>query len=196
MISELILKCRSFRRFYQEIAIPESDLLEMVNNARLSASGRNMQSMKYIIVHTKQMCNELFPLLSWAGYIPNQGGTPKDGERPSAYLVMLNDNNLSSNYFWDHGIAAQNILLTAVEKGWGGVIIGAVNREKLRELWKIPAHLDVLQVIALGKPKETVVIEPMTSDGSVKYWRDENGIHHVPKRTLEDIIVHLPNADK
>lgn len=191
MISELIRKCRSYRRFYQEIPIPEQDLLEMINNARLSASGRNMQSLKYIIIQSADKCNELFPLLSWAGYIKDQGGVPNEGERPSAYLVMLNDTRLSTNYYWDHGIAAQSILLTAVEQGWGGVIIASVAREKLINAWDIPGYFEILQVIALGKPKETVVIDPLGPDSDIKYWRDANGVHHVPKRPLNELIVKL-----
>jgi nitroreductase len=190
MISELIRKCRSYRRFYQEISMNTADLREMVDNARLSASARNAQSLKYIISNNKNYNERIFPNLAWAGYLKDWSG-PIEGERPSAYIIMLNDTEISNNYFCDHGIAAQSILLTAVEKGFGGCIIAAIQREKLCEELKIPKRYEILQVIALGKPKETVVIDPLEENGDIKYWRDENQVHHVPKRNLKDIILEF-----
>jgi nitroreductase len=187
MVSELIRKNRSFRRFHQEVAVPEIDLREMVDNARLTASGRNAQTLRYVLSNTPDMNARIFPLLSWAGYLAGWGG-PKEGERPSAYVVILNDDMVSKTYFCDHGIVSLAILLTAVEKGYGGCIIASVNRDDLREVLNIPEQYSIVQVIALGKPAESVVIEPMV-DGDIKYWRDAQDVHHVPKRDLEDIII-------
>jgi nitroreductase len=186
MISELIRKNRSFRRFYQNEAISESDLREMADNARLTPSGRNAQTLRYMLSNTPEMNARIFPTLSWAGYLAGWGG-PKEGERPSAYIVILNDDTLSKTYFCDHGITSLAILLPAVEKGYGGCIIASVNRDVLRETLQIPEQYSIVQVIALGKPAETVVIEPMV-DGDIKYWRDEQSVHHVPKRSLDSII--------
>jgi len=186
MISELIRKNRSFRRFHQDVAIPESDLREMVDNARLTPSGRNAQTLRYLLSNTPEMNARIFPTLSWAGYLIGWGG-PKEGERPSAYIVILNDDTISKTYFCDHGIASLAILLTAVEKGYGGCIIASVKHDALREALNIPEQYSIVQVIALGKPAETVVIEPVI-DGDIKYWRDEQGVHHVPKRALDSII--------
>ena len=187
MISELIRKNRSFRRFHQEVAISEHELREMVDNARLTPSGRNAQTLRYMLSNTPEMNARIFPTTTWAGYLTGWRG-PKEGERPSAYIVILNDDTISKTYFCDHGIASLAILLTAVEKGYGGCIIAAVNRDALREALHIPEQYSVVQVIALGKPAETVLIEPMV-DGDVKYWRDTQEVHHVPKRSLEDIII-------
>jgi len=189
MISELIRQNRSIRRFHQDEAIPESDLLEMVDNARLTPSGRNAQTLRYVLSNTPEMNALIFPTLAWAGYLTGWGG-PKEGERPSAYIVILNDDTISKTYFCDHGIASLAILLTAVEKGYGGCIIASVKSDVLRETLQIPEKYSIVQVIALGKPAETVVIEPMT-DGDIKYWRDAQEVHHVPKRRLDDIIVKL-----
>jgi nitroreductase len=188
MLSELIKKCRSYRRFYQEETIVRDALLDMIDGARLSASARNAQSLKYIISNDAVTNALIYPSLAWAAYFKDWTG-PDEGERPSAYIIMLNDNEITNNYFCDHGIAVQSILLTAVEKGLGGCIIASVNREKLRKDLSIPEKCEIIQVIALGKPKETVVIEPMGSNGDIKYWRDENHVHHVPKRSLEDIVL-------
>ena len=187
MISELIRKNRSFRRFHQDEAISESDLRDMVNNARLTPSGRNAQTFRYVLSNTPEMNDRIFPSLAWAGYLTEWEG-PKEGERPAAYIVILNDDTISETYFCDHGIASLAILLTAVEKGYGGCIIASVKSDELRQTLQIPERYSIVQVIALGKPAETVVIEPMV-DGDFKYWRDEKQIHHVPKRSLEDIIV-------
>ena len=186
MISELIRKNRSFRRFHQDVAVPESDLREMVDNARLTSSGRNAQTLRYVLSNTADMNARIFPSLAWAGYLAGWGG-PKEGERPAAYIVILNDDRISKTYFCDHGIVSLAILLTAAEKGYGGCIIGSVRSDDLRQALHIPEDYSIVQVIALGRPAETVVIEPMI-DGDVKYWRDEQDIHHVPKRSLEDVI--------
>lgn len=188
MLNQLILKNRSYRRFFEEQIIPESILMQMIENARLSPSGRNIQSLKYILSNTKDMNEKIFPCLAWAGYLKDWPG-PIEGERPSAYIVMLNDTLLSTNYFWDHGIAVQSILLTAVEHGFGGCIIASVHKENIRIALNIPEQYDIIQVIALGKPKEEVVIDTLSPDGDIKYWRDENNVHHVPKRKLEDLIL-------
>lgn len=128
-------------------------------------------------------------LLGWAGYLTTWPG-PEEGERPSAYIVLLNDTLISGNYFCDDGIAMQSILLGATEAGYGGCIIHSVNRNKLRQLLNLSEQYDILYVVALGKPKETVVLEEM-QNGEIKYWRDEEQVHHVPKRALDEIILEV-----
>lgn len=188
MLKDLILKNRSYRRFYQDKAIDEEALIELVDLARLSPSARNAQPLKYILSNTPEMNNIVFKHLSWAGYLTQWKG-PVEGERPAAYVIMLNDTAVSSNFFSDNGIASQSILLGAVEKGYGGCIIGSVERLKLQRELKIPSQYKIVQVIALGVPKEEVVIEDLEKDH--KYWRDLKEVHHVPKRSLQDIIVKL-----
>lgn len=188
-LKELILKNRSFRRFYQDVTIPVETIKELIDLARISSSARNSQSIKYIISNTPEKNALIFPQLSWAGYLKDWNG-PVEGERPSAYLVMLSDTSITDNYFCDEGIFANNILLGATEKGLGGCIVGSVERLKLQQALKIPKHFKIIQVVALGKPKETVVLEE-AKDGNIKYYRDENGVHHVPKRPLDELIVDL-----
>jgi nitroreductase len=188
MIKDLILANRSFRRFIESDRIDESVLRELVDLARCSASAGNLQPLKYMVFNTPEKNDLVFPALAWAGYLKEWGG-PVEGERPSAYIVMLGDKRLSKNFDTDIGIFSQTMLLGAVEKGLGGCIVGSVNRPKVKELLNIADDYEILVVIALGKPKEQVVIEPMKKDGDIKYWNDAEGIHHVPKRSLEDLII-------
>lgn len=189
MIKELILKNRTYRRFYQEVKIDYSVLEELIDLARLSSSGANLQSLKYIISNEEEKNNIIFSHLKWAGYLTDWNG-PEEGEKPSAYIIVLGDTDISTNYFWDHGIACQSILLGACEKGLGGCMFGAVDREDLKNKLGIQSKYELLLVIALGKPKEKVVLEEL-ENGDIKYWRDENGVHHVPKRKLKDIILEI-----
>jgi len=188
MIRDLIRKNRSYRRFYQEVAIELKTLRELVDLARLSASAANIQPLKYILSCEPQRNALIFPHLAWAGYIKDWPG-PCEGERPAAYIIILGDTQISQSFGCDHGIAAQSILLGATEKGLGGCIIGTVQRQELRKDLDIPSRYEILLVVALGKPKETVVIETIESGEDIKYWRDSEGLHHVPKRALDDIIL-------
>lgn len=188
MLRDLVLENRSYRRFYQDEPVSTDTLRELVDLARLSASGSNLQPLKYIVSDDPVGNERIFPHLAWAGYLKDWPG-PAEGERPAAYIVILGDTHIRTSFGCDHGIAAQSILLGAVERGLGGCMIGSVAQKALREALDIPAHLDILLVIALGKPRETVVLEPVGPDGDIKYWRDADGVHHVPKRALEEIIV-------
>ncbi|MBU0510372.1 MAG: nitroreductase family protein [Chloroflexi bacterium] len=187
-LKDLILQNRSYRRFHQDHAIGHATLRELVDLARLSASASNLQPLKFILSSDPEINNLIFPHLGWAGYIKDWPG-PEDGERPSAYIIILGDKSIKADFGCDHGIAAQSILLGATEKGLGGCMIGSVQRAKLSRELGIPDHLHILLVIALGKPKETVLIEPLNPEGDIKYWRDDASIHHVPKRSLDELIV-------
>lgn len=188
MIRDLVLKSRSYRRFYQDTPISRETLVELVDLARLSPSARNSQPLRFLLSCDAERNALIFKHLGWAGYLKNWGG-PVEGERPSGYILILGDTDISPNFGCDHGIAAQSILLGATEKGLGGCIIGTVQRPALQEALKIPAHLEILLAIALGKPKENVMIEPLGPGGDIKYYRDEAQNHHVPKRSIEDVIL-------
>ncbi len=187
-LSDLVLKNRSYRRYYQEVSVDMETLMQLVDLARLSASARNLQAMKYILVCDPLRNALVFPHLNWAGYLKDWPG-PDEGERPSAYIIILEDKNNQQTFGCDHGIAAQSILLGATEKGLGGCMIASIARKKLQQTLNIPDHFSILLVIALGKPKEKIMIETVGQDGNIKYWRDNDDIHHVPKRSLKEIIL-------
>ena len=187
MIRELIEKNRTYRRFYQDVEVSKETLRELIDLARLSSTGGNLQSLKYVLSQSLETNKRIFKTLKWAGYLKDWDG-PEEGERPSAYVVVLHDQKISKGFFWDHGIAVQSILLGAIEKGLGGCQFNAIDRVALAQELNLPDHLEIVTVIALGKPNEVVVIEQLDDSGDIKYWRDEQGIHHVPKRALNDLI--------
>ncbi len=188
MLHDLVLRNRSYRRFNQAKRLNGETLRELVDLARLSASGRNVQPLKYILIHSEEACARLYPQLAWAGYLKDWDG-PIEGERPAAYLIMLGDKNITESFGIDPGIACQSILLGAVEKGLGGCILGSIKREEIRGLFNIDERFDILYVIALGEPVEKVVVEALPENGEIKYWRDEQQVHHVPKRSMKDVIL-------
>ena len=187
-LKDLILKNRSYRRFHQDVPITLDTLRALVDLARLSASGANLQPLKYILSCAPATNARIFPHTRWAGYLKDWGG-PQEGERPTAYVVILGDTDIAKNFGCDHGIAAQSIMLGAAERGLGGCMIGSIERDGLRQVLSIPQRYEILLILALGQPRETVVIEDLGPDGSIKYYRDAQAVHHVPKRPLADLLV-------
>lgn len=186
-IKDLVTKTRSYRRFDEEYKIEYKTLESLISLARLSASGANRQPLKYLIFNTSESCEKVFPTLSWAGYLKEWPG-PEKGERPSAYIIILGDKSITDSFGIDHGIAAQSIMLGATEAGIGGCMISSVKRDDLMEAIGIPEKFEILIVLALGKPVEKVVVDDVIQ-GDIKYWRDSARIHHVPKRSLDELIV-------
>lgn len=188
MLRDLVKANRSCRRFYEDRQVALNTLEELVDLARLSASAANLQPLKYIVACQPEINAEIFSCLGWAAYLKDWPG-PESGERPAAYVVILGDTAISKDFGCDHGIAAQSILLGAREKGLAGCMLGSIDRKTLRKILNLETHLQILLVLAIGKPKEKVVIETVGSDGSIRYWRDAEAVHHVPKRALKEIIV-------
>ena len=188
MVKDLITRSRSIRRFHGDKAIAITQLRELVDLARLTPSGSNKQPLKYELVYSPKMNEKVFETLLWAGYINDWDG-PVPSERPTGYIIMLRDKSFIKTMSIDEGIAAQSILLGATEMGLGGCFIGSIKRDKLTESLEMSEDYEIALVIALGYPKEVVVIDSIGEDGDYKYWRDENFVHHVPKRSLEEIII-------
>ncbi len=188
MIRDLVTASRSYRRFYQEKPVSMETLRELVDLARLSPTGGNKQPLKFVLSADAERNAAIFATLAWAGYLADWPGPP-EGERPAAYIVILGDTEISRAFGCDHGIAAQSILLGAVERGLGGCMLGAINRNQLAEALAIPERFEILLVLALGAPKEKVVLEPVGPEGNIRYYRDADAVHHVPKRSLDEVIV-------
>jgi nitroreductase len=188
MLRDLVIRNRSYRRFDENAGIANSLLKDLVDLARLSPCAANKQALKFYITADSEINQKIFPHLGWAAYLKDWPG-PKEGERPSGYIIILGDTTISSSFGCDHGIAAQSILLGAVENKMGGCLIASVDRPALREALQIPNIFEILLVIALGKPVEEVILETVQKDQDIRYWRDELNRHHVPKRKLDDIIL-------
>jgi len=188
-LKELILKNRSYRRFDESHHIDDETLESCIELARMSASGANRQPLKYLYFNTIADCEKIFPSLVWAAYLKDWP-CPGKGERPSAYIIILGDKVISETFGVDHGIAAQSIMLGATDAGLGGCIIASINRVELRDRLSIPDNFDILLTLALGKPVENVIIESIKNT-DIKYWRDKDGNHHVPKRSLNELIIKL-----
>lgn len=188
MLRDLVAKSRSYRRFDESVPVSLEVLRDLVELARLSPSAANLQPLKFKLFNAVADREKIFPWLAWAGALPDWPG-PAEGERPTAYIMILGDTEVSKSFAVDQGIMAQSMMLGAADQGFGGCMLGAINRKKLREVLEIPERYEILLVLALGKPAEAVVIDDLAAGGSTNYWRDEEDVHHVPKRTLNELIV-------
>ncbi|MBN2713884.1 MAG: nitroreductase family protein [Planctomycetes bacterium] len=182
--AELVKTARTIRRFDESKPLIERDMMALVDMVRLVPCGANAQTLRYKIILDKSERGRLFPNLAWAGALKDWDG-PAEGERPTGYIIILSEKNMGL----DTGIAAQTIQLAAADMGIGTCMMGAIQRDKIKEVFSIPENMQVHLVLALGRPVETVVIEPMPESGAFSYWRSEDGVHHVPKRALEDILL-------
>lgn len=188
MLKELARKNRSYRRFYEEEAVSREVLVDLIDTARTTPSAANRQTVRFMIASTQEEKNKVFPYLRWAGYYRDWDG-PQEGERPGGYILLLGRKNVNSAQ--DEGIIGQTILLAAAEKGYGGCFIGNVDRKNLAERLAVPEAYEIRLVLAIGKPKEEVVIDEISEDGDIKYYRDANMVHHVPKIRLSDLILPM-----
>ena len=189
MLKDLLKKSRSIRRFYEEDEVPEEMIRDWVDNARYTPSTANGQTLKFRICTSQKDKEIIFPNLKWAGALPDWDG-PEPGERPGAYVLIFDDLSLAKSRPVDTGICAQTIMLSAAEAGYGGCILASVNRpEVMRGLGIDQERYALALVLAIGRPKETVMLVPVGEDGSTKYYRDPDGIHYVPKRGLDEILI-------
>ncbi|SHO51789.1 Nitroreductase [Anaerocolumna xylanovorans DSM 12503] len=184
---KLVTEARSFRRFEEEKEISTELLSELADLGRLSPSGANLQPLKYILVSKEEVREKVFACLGWAGYLKDWDG-PVKGERPAGYIILLRDKDIAVKPGMDEGIAAQSIFLGAASMGIKGCFIGNIKKAELAKELAIPEKYEIELVIALGYPREEVVIEEI-KENNIKYWRDEKAVHHVPKRTLTEVIV-------
>ena len=188
MLKDLVRRCRTCRRFHADRPVANATLRDLVDLARLSASAANKQPVRYLLSCTADRNARIFPHLKWAGYLADWEGPPPP-ERPAAYIVLLTDTEVSKTARWDDAITAWTIVLGAAERGLGGCIIAAFDRPGLSTDLNLPERYVPLLVVALGEPVETVVIEAVGPAGDIRYWRDGEQVHHVPKRSLDEVIV-------
>lgn len=185
---ELVLAARTCRRFVEDEPLAMNDLDWLVDCARLTPSARNAQVLRFSLVTRGGTCDALFKLTGWAGALKG-AGTPQPGERPTAFIAIAAPKEGANLAPYDAGIASETIQLAATTQGWGCCIIRSVDREGAARLLKVPDTLEILLVLGLGVAKEERAIAEMPADGSFNYWRDAAGVHHVPKRSLEELVI-------
>jgi len=183
MLKDIVKKARTYRRFKQD-KISMEQLEELVGLARFAPSGANSQPIRYILINEQKMCDKIFPLISWAGALRDWNG-PVEGEKPVAYIMLVSEKPATINT----GIAAQTIVLGAMEQGIGACMIGALKREQAAEAVNL-ANYKIELLIALGYPGETVVVDDVKQGSKLAYYRDNEDIHHVPKIILDDMIIN------
>jgi len=187
---EIVVKNRSYRRFDQSHSLTQEMLLKLVDLARSTPSAGNRQLLRYVISRSPEINGKVFDTLGWAASLPDWPG-PEEGERPTGYIVIVTDR---SSWDWvrvDLGISAQTILLGAAAEGLGGCMLGNVRKEQLKQVLGLGDDLEIVLVIALGKPVEEVVLEDVGSEESLTYYRTVDRVHHVPKRRVKDLILQV-----
>ena len=188
MLKDIVLRNRSYRKFRANEKVPMDTIENLIDLARVTPSSKNIQPLKYLLLNEKKDTDYVFERLKWAWYLKNWNG-PSDEEQPPAYIIMLLDKSLNDNAMIDAGIASQTILLGAVEQGLGGCIIRTVNRYELHKHFNLPEHLEIILVIALGKPDQVVELTGVEKSGDIQYFEDDDQVHYVPKRNLDEIII-------
>ncbi|MFH0938865.1 MAG: nitroreductase family protein [Planctomycetota bacterium] len=185
---ELVVKGRSFRRFVQEQRVPRQVLVEMVNIARRLPCSGNRQPLRYMVIHEASACARLFPCLRWAASLKGWGG-PVEGERPAAYILILTDTTINKTPDCDAGIAGLALQLAATERELGACMLASIDRPKIQSEFRIPEQYQIMLVLALGAPAEKVMLEDVKPGGDVTYYRDAQSVHHVPKRSLQEVLL-------
>ena len=186
-IKHLANTTRSYRRFRQIYPVTPELMTQWVDNARVSASAGNKQPLRYRIGTDKEQCAQIFETLTWAAALPDWDG-PEPGQRPTGYIIMATDSETFKGELWrfDAGIAAQTIMLSSTEEGFGGCIMLSFKRGELKKILSMPEDLEPVLVLALGRPIEDIRLVDAVQ-GDTTYYRDEQQVHYVPKRKLEDI---------
>ena len=189
MIFDLVYRNRSYRRFYEEKRLTRAQLIELIKIARYIPSAGNLQKLRYFLIYEEDKCDLIFPHLKWASYLKTWDG-PVKGERPSAYIIISAPVNSPKMVAIDAGIAAQTILLSAVDNGFGGCMLASVDKQEVQNAFSLPEELEIMLVIALGYPAETIVLLDVIEPDKIEYWRDEKGIHYVPRRKISELIIN------
>ena len=196
-LEQLVRKNRSYRGYDESVSVTSEQLYRLLSCVRLTPSSTNLQPLKFLVTNTPEENAKIFPYTKWAGKLSHLH-LPYEGHRPTAYVVIFIDRTIAQNptpFLKDVGIAAQTLLLGAVEQGLGGIMIGSFDHDAILKEFSLPDTLQPELVVALGKPDETIVLE-YAEGGEVSYYRDAQDVHHVPKRPLKELILDLVEMNK
>jgi nitroreductase len=188
-VRNLVKKSRSYRRFDEQRSIEREIIVDLVDIARFCPSARNRQPLRYVVSTDPEKTARIRDCLMFALDLPDWGG-PVKGERPVAYITIVTVDKCTPYTGHDVGIAAQTMLLAAAERGFNGCMFGSIKKKELKSVLSLPEHFEIQLVLAFGYPAEQVVLEEVGNDGKTNYWRDPEGVHHVPKRALSEVLIH------
>ena len=192
MIRELAEKNRSDRGYDETVRLTKEELLDFVDCARVCASSVNLQPLKYFLAWEKETVDKIQAETHWAKALPELS-LPHPGKCPTAFIVICDDKRIAPNpdrFRADEGIVAQTMLLRAVEMGYGGCMIGNFRPERLSAVLDLPEYIFPMLIVAFGKPDETVVLTEAQPGDDVHYYRDEDDVHYVPKRTVGELVLN------
>jgi len=182
---QIVSNTRSTRRFKKDITIDKKELIELINLARVTSSGKNMQPLKYIAITDKEIKDEVYKPLVWAAHLKDWDQS--EDEKPSAYILVINDTKVDGFATIDSGIAMQTIMLGATVKGYSGSILASIDKVAYKKLFNLADHLEPMFIIALGvRDEEIKIVEATKVD--TNYYRDGD-IHCVPKRNLGKVLL-------
>lgn len=184
-IMDVLYARRTIRKFTQK-PIPTEVLTDIIDAARLSPTANNRQPLRFLVVNDPSLCAGVFPHTYWARSLGPEG-RPKEGEQPTAYILILADKKLETPWIsHDVGAAAQTIMLAAQDSGIGTCWMASIDRDALTEILGIPGEYRLDTLISMGYPAQKSVYED--TQGDVTYYKDEQGTMHIPKRRLEDVL--------
>ena len=189
-VMELLASRRTYRRFEQK-AVPQDVVEDIIEALRLSSCGANRQAVRLVVVNRPEDVAKVQPLVKWAAYLPPEQGTPKAGELPTLYVAVVQDTSIPGDLATDTGIALANMTLAAWAKGVGSCIMGAINKPALTRLLGIEEPQKLAFMVAFGYPAHKAGIVPLTEQTGVKYYLDENRDYCVPKRSKDEISRYL-----
>lgn len=195
MFKDLVKSSRSYRGYDESYRFTKEELEDFVDCARYAPSSVNAQPFRYYLAWEKEDVDRIQSLTKWARALPDLD-LPYEGKRPTGFIIILqdlNNGNSTARYQKDVGIVAQTMLLAAAEKGLGGCMIGNFGAESVKTALSLPEHLMPMLIVAFGKPDEKIVLTEIDEGDDINYYRDQNDIHYVPKRKLEDIVVTKEN---
>lgn len=186
-IYEFIKSRRTIRKFRQD-ELSVEQLNKYIDAARVAPSAANIQPLKYVVVKSREMSEKMFPLVKWAGYLAPDYN-PKEGERPTAYIVVCADTTIrKSGYDMDIGAAVENMMLCALADNVGACWMLSIDRDEIRRLLSIDENIEISCVVAMGYPAETPKEAPV-ENGDIKYYLDETDTLCVPKRGMDDVVI-------
>lgn len=184
---KLVHEARSCRRFIENEPVSRETLRSIVDCVRTTTSAKNRQPLRYVSVSEAETRSRIFPHTNWASVLG--WGGPPEGERPTGYILILSVAAPSMPVYCDMGIAAQTMQLYAASMGIGCCMLNNFPRDPVREILEIPNELEILLMLAFGKPKEERRLLEAKTGENLQYWRDENGVHYVPKMALEQVLL-------